>query len=106
MLSLVWNIYNALSWSLVPHPLMVEPFHSFFSWISPLRWYLGALMSNHIAPLVVTCTDEELTRFNVPAGAGTCAEYAAEFLATATGYLANPNATGDCGYCQMSSGAD
>lgn len=106
VLSLVWNIYNALSWSLVPHTIMVEPFHSFFSWISPLRWFLGALMTNHIAPLVVTCTDEELTRFEIPSTAATCGQYAAEFLATAQGYLSNPDATTNCGYCLMSSGED
>ena len=106
VLSLVWNIYNALSWSLVTHPIMVEPFHSFFSWISPLRWYLGALMSNHIAPLVVTCTEDELTRFEIPSTATNCGTYAADFLATVSGYLANPEATTNCGYCSMSTGAD
>ncbi|KAK4705806.1 hypothetical protein P7C70_g397, partial [Phenoliferia sp. Uapishka_3] len=105
VLSLVWNIWNGLSWSLVPHPIMVQPFHSFFSWISPLRWYLGSLMSNQISPLKVTCAAAELTRFNAPSGQ-TCGEYAAAFLTTAAGYLANPDDTSNCGYCQMSSGSD
>ena len=106
VLSVVWNIYNALSWTLVPHPIMVEPFHSFFSWISPLRWYLGALVPNQIGPLTVTCAEDELTRFDIPATAASCAEYAAEFLSTAAGYLANPDATSNCGYCAMSKGSD
>lgn len=41
VLSLIWNIWNGLSWSWAPHTVMVEPFHSFFSWSSPLRWFLG-----------------------------------------------------------------
>ena len=28
------------------------------------------------------------------------------FLTTAAGYLANPDATRNCGYCQMSNGGD
>lgn len=77
-------------------------------------------------PLAVKCAESELTRFNVPAGTSrpwliyhrlaslltrdflgqTCAEYAGPFLATAVGYLANGNATSNCGYCAMSNGGE
>ncbi|KAL8279014.1 hypothetical protein RQP46_008683 [Phenoliferia psychrophenolica] len=105
ILSVCWNMFNILSWCLVSWSTMPSPFHWFFSWLSPLRWFFGSLMSSHVFPLVVKCTEGDLTRFNVPVGQ-TCAEYAAPFLATAVGYLSNPEDTSNCGYCQMSSGGD
>jgi hypothetical protein len=36
----------------------------------------------------------------------TCGAYAASFLATAAGYLTNPDATSTCGYCANSWGSD
>lgn len=80
-------------------------------------------MSAELSQIVVTCAEEELTRFNIPAGlspyaeAGslhlidslltgeTCGSYARNFLTSAAGYLANPDATGNCGYCAMKTGA-
>lgn len=105
ILALVWNCCNGLSGALMPHTIMGQPFYSFFYWFDPLRYIYGAMMSSTISPLEVTCTDVELIRFNTPGGL-TCGEYAQAFLETATGYLANPNDTSNCGYCQMSSGAD
>ena len=117
-------MFNILSWALVSYNTLPSPFHYFFSWLSPLRWFFGSLMGSHIFPLAVKCAENELTRFNVPAGtlvsqagrrhipnpvglAGqTCAEYAAPFLATAVGYLATPDATSNCGYCEFSNGGD
>lgn len=37
ILSLVWNLFNVLSWALVTYSLLPSPFHYFFSWLSPLR---------------------------------------------------------------------
>ncbi|ORY63831.1 ABC-2 type transporter-domain-containing protein [Leucosporidium creatinivorum] len=104
ILSLVWNLFNVLSWALVTYSLLPSPFHYFFSWLSPLRWLYGSLMSADLSLIPVTCAESELTRFNVPAGE-TCGSYASAFLSTAAGYLANPDDTSNCGYCTMSTGA-
>ncbi|KAM0747667.1 putative membrane protein of the ATP-binding cassette transporter superfamily [Meredithblackwellia eburnea MCA 4105] len=105
ILSLVWNLFCGLSWALVSYPTLPSPFHYFFSWLSPLRWFFGAVMGGGVSQIVVKCTESELTRFNVPAGE-TCLSYASAFLSTAVGYLSNPNDTSNCGYCQYSTGAD
>ena len=45
----------------------------------------------------------ELGIFDIPPGLNeTCGSYAANFLETATGYLTNPSATSECGYCPYS----
>lgn len=53
----------------------------------------------------VQCAQSELAIFNPPTGQ-TCQEYASAFLQTAVGYLDNPTATSNCGYCQYSTGDD
>ncbi|KAK4701336.1 hypothetical protein P7C70_g4898, partial [Phenoliferia sp. Uapishka_3] len=105
ILSLLWNVINALSWALVPWPSMPQPFHTFFSFISPLRWFFGALMESALSPMKITCLTQEISTFNIPDGQ-TCQAYAATFMETAAGYLTNPDGTGSCGYCQMSVGSD
>lgn len=48
----------------------------------------------------VTCSDSELSVFQPPQGL-TCQEYLQPYLQQAPGYLQNPQATSDCGYCQI-----
>lgn len=105
VLALFWNVCASLSGTLVPWKAMPQPFHGAFFWLSPLRWFYGGLNAELVTQQTITCTQEQLTRFQPPPGS-TCAAYAADFLRTATGYLDNPSATADCGYCQYSTGAD
>ena len=62
-------------------------------------------MESCLSPMKVTCLPVEISHFNIPDGE-TCETFAAEFMETAVGYLTNPEGTGSCGYCQMSTGAD
>lgn len=57
--------------------------------------------------VTVHCTDDDLIRFNPPPGQ-TCGQYTEAFLqnGATTGYIANPNATDQCGYCQYSTGEE
>ncbi|OCF57190.1 hypothetical protein L486_04646 [Kwoniella mangroviensis CBS 10435] len=105
VLSFIWNVINALSWALVPWPNMPQPYHTIFSWLSPLRWFYGSTMESTLSSKAISCAANELTTFAAPSGM-TCGEYAAEFLATAAGYLINPAATSSCAYCQLSYGSD
>jgi ABC-type multidrug transport system permease subunit len=54
----------------------------------------------------VQCSPQEAAYFNPPPGQ-TCSAYASAFVTAAgQGYLTNPDATSDCGYCQYNSGVD
>jgi ABC-type multidrug transport system permease subunit len=53
----------------------------------------------------VQCAPQEAAYFNPPPGS-TCSAYAQDFVTRAGGYLTNPAATADCGYCQYRSGVE
>ncbi len=62
-------------------------------------------MAATLADVPVHCTDAEAARFNPPPGQ-TCAQYAGAFAKAGSGYLLNPAATQDCGYCPFTTGTD
>ncbi len=68
VLSFLWNVVNALSWALVPWSAMPEPYHTFFTWLSPLRWFFGVIMESTLSKLDLTCGLGEFTVFNIPDG--------------------------------------
>ena len=74
-------------------------------YVSPFTYWISGLVSMILTPVAVTCTDSELITFDAPANS-TCGEYAFDWLSTTTGYLANPDASSSCGYCQYTGGAD
>lgn len=53
----------------------------------------------------VKCSAQELVSF-IPPNGETCAQYAGDWLKTASGYLVDENATGSCEYCAFKSGDD
>eukprot|EP00026_Physarum_polycephalum_P000540 Phypoly_transcript_00541.p1 GENE.Phypoly_transcript_00541~~Phypoly_transcript_00541.p1 ORF type:complete len:1444 (+),score=259.70 Phypoly_transcript_00541:181-4512(+) len=83
--------------------------HFWKAWMYPLdpyHYFLEGVVTTVLTPVNVVCKPKELIRFNVGAGFTTCGEYTKEFLSYAPGYIANPNATSDCGYCPFSNGAE
>lgn len=74
-------------------------------YLSPVQWFIHGIVGSVLHGVPVQCATEELAFFDTPNGE-TCAEYAANFLQTAVGYLSNPTATSNCGYCQYSTGDD
>lgn len=66
---------------------------------------VGALVTNELHDLPVRCDPSEFATFQPPSGQ-TCAQWAAPFVDAVGGYLRDPNATSDCGYCQFSVGDD
>jgi ATP-binding cassette subfamily G (WHITE) protein 2 (SNQ2) len=66
---------------------------------------MGGVLAATLHNVPVVCKPSETAQFDVPAGQ-TCSSYAGSFLASAPGYLLNPNASADCQYCPYSSGDD
>jgi ATP-binding cassette, subfamily G (WHITE), member 2, SNQ2 len=87
----------------IPAPSMPAFWRAWMYQLDPFTRLIGGMMSTELHDLVVVCTPSELAIFNPPSGQ-TCGGYANTFLQTAIGYIANPNATSDCGYCEYKLG--
>ena len=74
-------------------------------YVNPSTYWIGGVLAATLNNTPVHCAPQEAAYFTPPPGS-TCAAYAQAFVDTAGGYLTNPNATADCGYCQFSSGVD
>jgi ABC-type multidrug transport system permease subunit len=87
----------------IPRPAMPQFWRVWLNPLDPMAHLVNGMMSTELHDLQVQCSPSELAIFNPPAGQ-TCGQYAATFLETAMGYVSNPNATSDCGYCEYSVG--
>lgn len=74
-------------------------------YIIPSTYWIGGVISSTLANQPVQCTAQEAAYFNPPPGE-TCGSYAQAFVDANTGYLTNPTATTNCGYCQYSNGVE
>jgi len=83
-------------------PTALPGFWLFLYFLSPFQYLVDAMLSVGIANAQVVCSPNELLRFEPPSGS-TCAAYMQTWIATAGGYLDNPEATTNCGFCAISS---
>ncbi|KZP09293.1 hypothetical protein FIBSPDRAFT_938543 [Athelia psychrophila] len=103
ILPFVLGIISIVNGIIVPHAQMTNPWRDFVYWVNPVTYYVGAFLGSTLHGLKVECKSIDLAVFNPPSGQ-TCVEYAGDWVASSGGYLANPNATSDCGFCQYSNG--
>ena len=103
--SLFWNILMIFSGTLVPHASLNTFYRYWLYWLDPVRWFLGGHIEDTLHDVHVQCLQSDLTVYD-PRPGQTCAEYTANFLSSATGYLSNPDATSNCGYCVYRTGDD
>ncbi|KAG0663045.1 ATP-binding cassette transporter snq2 [Maudiozyma exigua] len=88
----------------VVQPMRLMPGFWTFMWkASPYTYYIQSLIGIMLHEKPVICSKKELTYFNPPEGQ-TCGEYMTQFFKTGTGYLTDPDATTNCGYCIYSVG--
>lgn len=87
----------------IPRSLMPGFWRAWLNPLDPFTRLVSGMMSTELHGFKVQCIESELAIFDPPAGQ-TCGEYAATFLDTAIGYIADPNATTGCGYCPFSIG--
>lgn len=75
-------------------------------YVNPSTFWIGGVMAATLRDLPVECGPQEAARFNPPPGQ-TCGQYAQSYVdSIGTGYITNPSATADCGYCQYKSGVE
>ncbi|KAF2790706.1 ABC transporter-like protein [Melanomma pulvis-pyrius CBS 109.77] len=74
-------------------------------YVNPSTYWIGGVLAATLHGQPVQCTSSETAVFNAPPGQ-TCATYAGDFVAGATGYLLNPDDNTGCMYCPYTSGDD
>ncbi|KAI9762308.1 MAG: hypothetical protein M4579_000456 [Chaenotheca gracillima] len=74
-------------------------------YVNPSTYWIGGVIAATLDGLPVQCAEQEAARFNPPPGQ-TCQQYAGAFASASPGYLMNPDATNNCGYCMYSLGND
>ena len=82
----------------IPAPNIPGFWRSWLYHLDPLTRLIGGMVVTELHDKPVVCTAMELASFNAPTGA-TCGEYASEFMAHASGYIKDLNATDICQYC-------
>ncbi|KAG5359982.1 Protein SNQ2 [Yarrowia sp. C11] len=95
--SLMFSFVIAFCGVMQPSNLM-PGFWTFMYKLSPFTYIIQSYVGDVMHDRKITCLPREFSRFNPPSGQ-TCQEYAGKFLDMATGYLENPSATTECGYC-------
>ncbi len=86
-----------------PNQMSSTLYSKFFYNVNPVRFVISPLIANELQGLKVVCKPQELIRFSAPNGQ-TCADWAGNYLAAAGGYLANPQAMGECEFCPIATG--
>ena len=102
LIMIVCEFFNGV---LQPRDLMPVVWRYSMYYIAPFTYWVSGIAAIILPTLKVTCAESELIRFQAPDGS-TCEDYAADWLKGTKGYLSNPEATSDCGYCQYKEGAD
>ncbi|KAF9871450.1 ABC drug exporter [Colletotrichum karsti] len=92
---------------LVPFDSMPVFWRYWMYFINPTTWFSRGVLSAVLPAAAVRCAPTEFARFNPPPGS-TCGDYARRFVTevAGTGYLENPDATSNCGYCPYSNGGE
>lgn len=68
--------------------------------VSPLSYFVPAVLATGLANVNVTCASNEFTVFSPPDGQ-TCIDYMEKHISVAGGYLEADNTTLECRYCRI-----
>jgi ATP-binding cassette subfamily G (WHITE) protein 2 (SNQ2) len=76
-------------------------------YVNPSTYWIGGVLAAVLKDTTVVCAPGEATIFNAPPGK-TCGEYASAWVreVAGQGYITDPNAMGQCGYCPYRSGRE
>lgn len=81
-------------------PDTMPGFWIFLYRVSPLTYWISAILSTGLANVEVTCASNEWTTISPPDGQ-TCGDYMADYISKAGGYLLDPKVTSNCSYCKI-----
>lgn len=93
---------NTFAGTLSPQPVTPRGWKWYYN-VSPLLYFGDGVTTNALQGLDLTCSGSEYSVFEPPANT-TCGNYARDFLATATGFVMNPDASSGCQYCRYKNG--
>jgi ATP-binding cassette, subfamily G (WHITE), member 2, PDR len=83
-------------------PSSLPRFWIFMYRVNPFTYLVSSFMSATLGEAPAFCASNEFLNFDSPEGK-TCGEYMQSYISMAGGYLTDPQATGTCNYCQLSS---
>jgi len=95
--------FSLLSGVTIPRPLMPAFWRLWLHPLDPMSRLVAGMLSTELHDLQIQCAANEFSMFNPPVNQ-TCYGYSATYLETAIGYIANPNATSNCAYCEFQVG--
>lgn len=81
-------------------PDTMPRFWIFLYRVSPLSYWISAVLSTGLANVQVHCASNEWTKFTPPNGQ-TCVDYMQDYTSRMGGYLLDPDAVDSCSYCKM-----
>ncbi|KAH7411454.1 ABC-2 type transporter-domain-containing protein [Cadophora sp. MPI-SDFR-AT-0126] len=81
-------------------PDAMPRFWIFLYRVSPLSYWISAVLSTGLANVEVTCSASEYAHI-IPPSCQICGEYMAECVARAGGCLLDPDVENDCSYCKI-----
>ncbi|KAK0713451.1 ATP-binding cassette transporter [Lasiosphaeria miniovina] len=81
-------------------PDQMPRFWIFLYRVSPLSYFVSAILSTGLANVEITCASNEFTTVTPPDGQ-TCGAYMSEYIYRAGGYLLDSDATNNCSYCRV-----
>ena len=99
----MFGLFNGV---IQPYSSMNVFYRYWIYYLLPSTYWIGGVISAVLRDLPVQCAPSEAAYFN-PLPGQTCAQYAGRFVTQAgRGYLTNPNATTECGYCPYRDGVE
>lgn len=94
---LLYPVSNLLN-SVLVSPKALPRFWIFMYRVSPVAYFVSALVSTGIAGAKVVCAANEVVTFDPPNGQD-CISYLSEYISSAGGSLLNPTANQQCQFC-------
>ncbi|KAJ1898592.1 ATP-binding cassette transporter snq2 [Kickxella alabastrina] len=87
----------------IPYTQMPHFWRSWMYWLSPYTYYIEGAITNDLHQTPIRCKTRELFSF-APAGSQSCVQFAGDWIASASGYIQDLDATGNCEYCPYAVG--